>query len=691
MAQGVSGSLVWDANVSWGQVRVNYTETYDVVKNQSVVTVTSVQAKSTNWYGVTYYPDGVVKVNGQVIVRMDSYQGTHNVRIGSQGEWYTIGNSSGSVTVQHDSNGQKTIDIGLFENKYSHFTFITIGGGYGNGWWVYGNKSLTLTSIDRAAPSIRASVTNITSSGFTISASSDVAISEWWYSTNGGSSWTKVSGSGTSMSKAVTGLAANTTYNVQACGRKKYNQVDGYSSMVSAKTLGATVLHSAGRTAADASTVKITAHVTVYDASFRHTLEIKHGSTSITSVSDLAISAGTADRTISLPASCRTAILNYMTDSKELKATLYITTYKSGTKVGSTSSCDCTFYVSEGTSKPSFSGFTYKDTATVVTDITLDSSLLLQDYSYLQVACNAGAGKNGATIKSYSATIGDASAASTGRIINVGEVGKSGNLTLTVTCTDSRGFSSSVSKTVTVIPYSRPKLRSCKLRRQDEVGALVQLSFQGTISPINIGGSAKNRLEHIAYRYKGTSQDTWSSWVALTSSTTISGTSFSFSSPELLTLNADNSFDFELKFSDRLKQHSALDIMLVLPQGTPFMAYRKRNAAYDFPRLGINNPNPKAPLDVGGVIRANGHNIMQVVMDRIPAGTNLNTLMQAGIYFQRDTPQDGLNYPELTFAMIEVFEISTNLVTQRFTKRDSPFTMYIRSKVNEGWSSWVQK
>ena len=46
---------------------------------------------------------------------------------------------------------------------------------------------------------------------------------------------------------------------------------------------------------------------------------------------------------------------------------------------------------------------------------------------------------------------------------------------------------------------------------------------------------------------------------------------------------------------------------------------------------------------------------------------------------------------QLVFGMLEVFSCSTNLVTQRYTARDSPFDVYIRSKVNSSWSKWVKK
>ena len=87
----------------------------------------------------------------------------------------------------------------------------------------------------------------------------------------------------------------------------------------------------------------------------------------------------------------------------------------------------------------------------------------------------------------------------------------------------------------------------------------------------------------------------------------------------------------------------------------------------------------------------NGFNIMGLVTEAISDDTNLNDLTAPGIYFRRASPASGLNYPVLNIGMLEVFSCSTNVVIQRYTRCDSPFTMYVRSKVNSTWNAWVQK
>ena len=107
--------------------------------------------------------------------------------------------------------------------------------------------------------------------------------------------------------------------------------------------------------------------------------------------------------------------------------------------------------------------------------------------------------------------------------------------------------------------------------------------------------------------------------------------------------------------------------------------------------LGINNPNPKAALDVTGEIYMNGFSVMGLQQAAIADDVSLNELTSPGIYFRRSVPQENLNYPALVFGMLEVFSCSVNLVIQRYTARDSPFDTYIRSRVNSSWSAWVKK
>ena len=380
-----------------------------------------------------------------------------------------------------------------------------------------------------------------------------------------------------------------------------------------------------------------------------------------------------------------------MASIKSFTGTFAVTTYSGSTQIGSTSSQTATVQTTATNSAPTLSGFTYEDSYSTTTNITGNNQLFIQSYSTLKVTPGTAAAKNGASISNYTASCNGVSVSNTsGAALTVGKIAKSGSVTVTLTVTDSRGYTASVSKTITVIAYAKPKLSSVTLRRTNEIEAEMQLKFNGSISAISVDGTQKNSVQYVRYQYKKTSETSYSSYTSILSSTTRSGTSFSFSNLELCDLDAGSSYDFHLQIQDRLFSLSSLDVYFVVPQGTPLIALRKK-------KVGINTPNPQATLDVGGDISVsgqilmNGYNIMGLVQAAIPDTTNLNDLTTPGIYFRRSTANTSLNYPSTAWGMLEVFSCSPNVVIQRYTHRDNPYTIYIRSKVNSTWGAWVKK
>lgn len=604
----------------------------------------------------------------------------------SSTSWHKVLLKSKTVTVYHNSDGTKN-NVALsaswrFSGTYSGVSIGTITA----------STTVNLDKIDRSAPTVTFSTSNVTANGFKISASSSATADIWQYSTNNGSSWTQFSTSaGTSASVTLSSLSPNTSYTVKVRARKKSNQVYGTSGSATVKTLGGAVVNSVSTVTADNATVSISINATVYEASYSYTLAIKNGSSTYLTISGLSWSKGTATRTVTLTAAQRTTLLNAMASIKSFTGTFAVTTYGGSTQIGSTSSQTATVQTTAANSAPTLSGFTYEDSYSTTTNITGNNQLFIQSHSTLKVTPETATAKNGASISNYTASCNGVSVSNTsGSAITVGKIAKSGSVSVTLTVTDSRGYTASVSKTITVIAYAKPKLSSVTLRRTNEIEAEMQLKFNGSISAISVDGTQKNSVQYVRYRYKKTSETSYSSYTSILSSTTRSGTFFSFSNLELCNLDAGASYDFHLQIQDRLYSLSSLDVYFVVPQGTPLIALRKK-------KVGINTPNPQATLDVGGDISVsgqilmNGYNIMGLVQAMIPDTTNLNDLTVPGIYFRRNTANTSLNYPSTAYGMLEVFSCSPNVVIQRYIHRDNPYTIYIRSKVNSTWGAWVKK
>ncbi len=507
---------------------------------------------------------------------------------GSGTKWLT---ENHQVTVTHNADGTLTLPI------YWHWGVYSTWGQY---LAPSGSKNVTLTAIDRTAPTVTFTTSAITANGFTISATSSATADLFQYSTNNGSSWSTLSSTeGTTASKAITGLSPNTSYTVKVRARKKTNQVYGTSSAATVKTLGGAVVNSANQVTADAATVSIKINVTVYEASYTNTFQLKNGSTTILTISGLSWAKGTADRTITLTAAQRTTLLTAMASMKSFTGTFAVSSYNGSTQIGSTSSKTATVTTTTS-SAPTLSGFTYADSYATTTAITGNDQVFIQGHSKLTVTPGTATPKNEATIANYTATCNGVSVSNTsGAALTVGTIAKSGTVAVVLTVTDSRGYTASVTKNVTVIAYAAPKVNSLTLRRTNDIEAEMQLVFNGTISAISVGGTQKNALKYVRYRYKATSATSYSSYVSILSAVTQSGTSFSYSNLELRSLASDQSWDVHIQIRDKLDSLSSLDLYYVIPQGTPLVALRKM-------KVGINTPTPEAALDVVGDAKVSG-------------------------------------------------------------------------------------
>ena len=584
-----------------------------------------------------------------------------------------------TIRVYHDSNGNKSFRISLTCNGQSGTSL--------SGHQLSGSGTVTLNQIDKTPPSVTCSISNITSNSFRITAASNVTANRWDYSLDGGSTWKNFSSAeGTSASITVSNLAVAVTYSVKTRARKKSNNVYGTSAAVSVRTLGASTLNSAYDFSADVSPATMKLNMKILDAAFYHGIVVKKGSSVLFTVQAGRFSAGTGDRSVALTTAQRAALLSSMAFEQACELTLTMTTYSDSgysSAIGSASTVRCRATTSPGLSAPSFTNFSYSDIEQSIVDITGNNQVLLRLHSFLRIVCSPGTAKNGASITGYSASIANASKTSATTTLDVGAVDSDGDLILTVTCTDSRGYSATVQKTVKVLPYSDPQLSHFRLRRINEIGSLIQLAFSGSISSLTWDGSAEeyNEVTSISYRYKKTSEKVWSEMVSLMQDVSFSGTSFSFESLELLELE-DTSYNFHLQIQDKLYNISSLDVETVILQGTPLVTLRKRNDTYPYPRVGINNPVPQYPLDVGGEVAMNGRAVLGFRKEL--SGEDFDSL-EDGIFYYSGNGSYGA--PASVAGFLEAQTDGTHIF-QRFTAIGAR-TMYVRTYDGRSWSDWA--
>ena len=697
--------------------RVYYTESVDVKNNTSKITITDIQVMSTGWTA-GFYPGGSIYINGTEVARMSNVLGTHSVWLDSTYQYVSVvchrsyyGSSYDlpqSITITHNSDGSKSVSI--------EADLVL----YGTSGYLRGSMdvsgTITLTSIDRAAPTVSVTATPVSSSSITIKGTSSATANLWEYSINGGSTWVQYStasgtsasitltglssgtysikvrarksnnnvkgtsgavscditlptisfktssitansvyvsatagttcdrweyskdngttwvqfstSAGTTASVTISGLTPNTSYTIKVRVRKKANQLYNTSSGSTIKTLGGTVINTASTVTIDIDAPVLTLNWTVYDASYTHTLYIKNGSTTVLTITGLTGSVGTNNKTINFTASQRTTILNAMSALASFTATYELRTYSGSTQIGDASTKTGTIKTTSSTSKPTLGTYTYSDTNTTTSNLVSGALVFIQMKSSLRVVFAGATPKNGASISKYKVTVGSKTAESSTTTVSFGAIAESGSATMTLSVTDSRGYTTSTSVRITVIDYENIVIKAWSIRRVNEVEESTELTFTGELSEVSYGDTARNSLQTVKYRYKKTSASSYGSWTSL-SGVDDSGSSFSFDG-SFITFDPEFSFDIQLQVTDML---TTFTVQIFLNKGTPLVAFRAK-------RIGINQNNPSCALDVSGAALFTG-GIHAIETVSASSASALKTFMQTW-YEALDNGSSGL-------------------------------------------------
>ncbi len=638
------------------KVVLNWSATQDIIANKSTISW-NIKVPTTSAPGYVVVSEIRAKINGTEVY----YRNHDNHTNGYNGTQI----ASGTITVNHNSDGAKSVAMSIEAGIYQ--------------WAINksGSATFALTQIDRAAPTVSLATSSITASGVTVTATASTTCDRFDYSIDGGSTWTNFSTtSGTTASKAITGLTPNTTYSIKVRARKKTNQVYGSSAASSVKTLGGSVISSVSTFTADAATAKITMSVTVYNTSYTHTLVIKNGSTTVLTITGLSLSNGS--NTITLTAAQRSTVLAAMSSLKSFTGTFTLTTYSGSTQIGTASSKTATVQTTSANSAPTFTAFTFEDSNTTAVGVTGNNQILIQNISTLKLTLTAATAKNGATISSYSVVAGSKTASGTTTAITVGTLPDKGTVPVIVTAIDSRGYTTAVTVNITVLEYEGINITEYSMRRVNEVEDTTQVTIGGDITPVTIGGVNKNSLRYLYYRYRKTSDSDYGGYVNITSSTEYDDSGFNFESDEWLSLDADYSYYVQFLVTDKLTSDT---VTITVPQGTPLLALRRK-------KVGINKREPAAALDVDGSVMMNGFNVLGLVA-ALDGSEDLNNLVAGGIYTQvlNANASTAKHYPKAIAGFLEVMANPSGYIMQRYTAYDNS-AVYVRTRYNNTWYAW---
>ena len=559
------------------KLTVNETST-SVANNTSEIsfsfTIYKASYSWSNWKSITYS----ISINGT------SYSGT--IPSYSAGSTLTI--RTGSQTIGHNSDGTKSINYSFSVNDGSGQSY-TCGNASASG-------SMNLSTIPRHAKA-SISLNSKTVNSVKLNYSADATIDGIWVSKNGGA-WE--SGYALTSPINVSGLSPNTKYTLKIRVKRADSQLYSESNSIEVTTHQIATLSSVPN-------VNIgSAHTITWANPSGTTTSLKLCKTDNSTIIDYGTVTGTS-KSITPTAS---KIYALTPNSNTYKARYIITTTANGKSY--TNSKDFTFTVTN--SNPTFSNFTYQDTNTTITALTGNNQILVSGYSNIKATistANKATAKNIATMKSYKLLIGTKNTtanynASADVNMSINQVN---NNVIDLYAIDSRGNSTKVSKTATIKKYSNIKIKSLSATRQNNIGTITTLKFEGEFWNASFG-SVANAITSCKYKYKTTSSSTWIDGKT-TLTYTISGNKITGS----LNIQGDagtdgfsvaNSFDIQLILADKL---SSATYNIVLSSGNPALAIYKNNVA-----IGQQyNTSEGSKFQVNGDIsltnRANGINI----------------------------------------------------------------------------------
>lgn len=327
------------------------------------------------------------------------------------------------------------------------------------------------------------------------------------------------------------------------------------------------------------------------------------------------------------------------------------------------------------------------------------SDMFIQGMSKFQAMITAS-GKYGSAIASQKLTI---EGQSYGAPYISGFIASSGDVTVKASVTDSRGFTGEVQKTITVIPYQKPKLlpgageSGIICARCDASGNLTE---SGTYLKIVAGRSyskvtvddAQNNFCEIRYRYRLESANTFSDWITLLDKSDVSADTVNSGAIANVVASAQSTYVVQLGVADDVGEAAA--IQFVIP--TDFVTIDCPDA-YGGRRMGLFRYVDGTEED--GLYM--GLPIFGGSIDSLKLGTrltateespiNLDDILTPGCYYSPNATNSQYitNTPYTSGGFkLEVREIfSKDTIRQQI---DYGSTILLRHWNGEAWSAWLR-
>ena len=252
-------------------------------------------------------------------------------------------------------------------------------------------------------------------------------------------------------------------------------------------------------------------------------------------------------------------------NAKEIKGTIYCTTYNGSTQIGDTQSTSFNLYAKESVCKPDVTA-TIVDTNTSVTSITGSNTKFVKYISKPKVTINATA-KKSSTIKNYSINLND------GQTSNLQEntFDSIGSNKVTISATDSRGYANSADVELDMLDYIKLHVNTISITRPEGTSNEAILNCNGAYYNGSFTDTTANTLSG-SFKYRKSGTTDWTDGGSIVP--TIVDNTFKFSDLSLGDLfDYSDEYQFKIILEDKFLIVGSADAdIITLPKGQEVIA-----------------------------------------------------------------------------------------------------------------------
>ena len=331
--------------------------------------------------------------------------------------------------------------------------------------------------------------------------------------------------------------SGNYTFNHNSAGQKSFSvtiQAGIYTYAVNCTGSGSFTLPTISRisniTAVNGVNTSdvLSVNYTEYVNSYINNLIIKLGNTTLQTINNYESGAS-----FTLSDSALNTIYSSSTTAKTVTLSFSLQTYDGSTLLGTSDAVNKTLAIND--SNPTIGSISYRDSNNTTAGITLNNQYIIRNKSILEVTVNNLVALNSATLTSLTVAGGGVTqtrtlsgTADSSEVITLGTINQSSNFTLTVTLTDSRGYTAS--KTITVLVYDWT-LPTATITAQRVDNYYTTTNVTANAAYASLGG---HNTITITAQYKKTSDSSYGASVTLTDGVTTA-------------LSLDNNYEWNLK------------------------------------------------------------------------------------------------------------------------------------------------